>query len=54
MEKVNGVLIILIYFRKIFKRYNCTIIDLHDRSVIASINVKNITSNLAIQTLKLT
>ncbi len=33
-------------------RYNCTIIDLHDRSVIASITDKNITSDLAIRTLK--
>lgn len=33
-------------------RYNCTIIDLHDRSVIASITDRHITSDLAIQTLK--
>lgn len=33
-------------------RYNCTIIDLHDRSVIASITDRNITSALAIRTLK--
>ena len=33
-------------------RYNCTIIDLHDRSVIASITDCNITSDLAIRTLK--
>ena len=33
-------------------RYNCTIIDLHDRSVIASITDRNITSNLAIRTLQ--
>ncbi len=33
-------------------RYNCTIIDLYDRSVIASITDKNITSDLAIRTLK--
>ena len=33
-------------------RYNCTIIDLHDRSVIASITDNNITSNLAIRTLQ--
>ena len=32
-------------------RYNCTIIDLHDRSVIASVNSKNITAVLAIETL---
>ena len=34
------------------KRYNCTIIDLFDRSVIASHNGKEITSKLAINTLK--
>ena len=34
------------------KRYNCTILDLYDRSVIASITDKNITANLAIRTLK--
>ena len=28
------------------KRYNCTIIDLHDRSVIASITDKNMTADL--------
>ena len=33
-------------------RYNCTIIDLHDRSVIASITDRNITSDPAIQTLR--
>ena len=33
-------------------RYNCTIIDLYDRSVVASITDKNITSELAINTLK--
>lgn len=33
-------------------RYNCTIIDLHDRSVVASITDRNITSDLAIRTLK--
>lgn len=33
-------------------RYNCTIIDLHDRSVIASITDSSITSNLAIRTLQ--
>ena len=33
-------------------RYNCTIIDLHDRSVIASITARNITSDLAIRTLQ--
>lgn len=33
-------------------RYNCSILDLHDRSVIASITDRNITSDLAIRTLK--
>ena len=33
-------------------RYNCTIIDLHEISVIASITDRNITSDLAIRTLK--
>ena len=33
-------------------RYNCTIIDLYDRSVIASVMGKNITAELAIETLK--
>ena len=34
------------------KRYNCSIIDLHDRSVIASITDRNITANLAKRTLQ--
>ena len=34
------------------KRYNCSIIDLHDRSVVASITDKNITSDLAKRTLQ--
>lgn len=33
-------------------RYNCTILDLHDRSVIASITDRKITSDLAIRTLQ--
>lgn len=33
-------------------RYNCTIIDLHDRSVIASITDRHISSDLAIRTLQ--
>ena len=32
-------------------RYNCAIIDLHDRSVVASITGRHITSGLAIRTL---
>lgn len=34
------------------KRYNCSIIDLHDRSVVASLNGKEITSELAIRTIR--
>lgn len=34
------------------KRYNCAILDLHDRSVVASITDKKITSDLAIRTVK--
>lgn len=34
------------------KRYNCTIIDLYDRSTVASLNGKEITSELAINTVK--
>lgn len=33
-------------------RYNCSILDLHDRSVIASITDRHITSDLAIRTLQ--
>ena len=34
------------------KRYNCTIIDLYDRSVVATLNGKEITAELAINTPK--
>lgn len=34
-------------------RYNCTIIDLHDRSVLASLNGSQITASLAVETLKI-
>jgi transposase InsO family protein len=34
------------------KRYNCSIIDLHDRSVVASLNGKEITSDLEIRIVK--
>jgi transposase InsO family protein len=34
-------------------RYNCTIIDLFDRSVVASLNGNHITAELAIETLKI-
>jgi transposase InsO family protein len=33
-------------------RYNCTILDLHDRSVIASITDRRITADLAVRTLR--
>jgi len=33
-------------------RYNCTIIDLHDRSAVASITDRHITSDLAVRTLQ--
>lgn len=33
-------------------RYNCTIIDLFDRSVVASVTDKNITAQLAVKTLQ--
>ncbi len=33
-------------------RYNCAIIDLYDRSVVASITDRHITSDLAIRTLQ--
>jgi len=35
------------------KRYNCSIIDLYDRSIVASLNSKWIDSNLAIETLEI-
>ena len=34
------------------KRYNCTVLDLYDRSVIASITDKQITADLAIRTVE--
>lgn len=34
------------------KRYNCSILDLHDRSVLASITDKRITTDLAIRTVE--
>ena len=33
-------------------RYNCTIIDLHDRSVVASLTDRHITGDLAVRTLR--
>lgn len=35
------------------KRYNCTILDLYDRSVVATLNGKEITAELAVNTLKI-
>jgi len=35
------------------KRYNCSIIDLYDRSIVATLNGKSITAKLAIDTLEL-
>lgn len=35
------------------KRYNCTIIDLYDRAVVASLNSRRLDANLAIETLKI-
>ncbi|MPM86304.1 IS3 family transposase ISRgn1 [bioreactor metagenome] len=34
-------------------RYNCSILDIYDRSIVATLNGKEITSQLAINTLKL-
>ena len=34
------------------KRYNCSVLDLHDRSIVSSITDKNITADLAIRTVK--
>ena len=34
------------------KRYNCSIIDLFDRSVVATLNSSHIDAELAVQTLK--
>ena len=35
------------------KRYNCSIIDLFDRSIVATLNGKSITSKLAINTIEI-
>lgn len=35
------------------KRYNCSIIDLYDKSVLATLNSKKIDAELAIQTLQI-
>lgn len=41
-----------VYLKDQSVRYNCTIIDLHERAVVASITDRRITSELAIRTLK--
>ena len=41
-----------LYLKNHDVRYNCSIIDLHERSVIASITDRHMTSGLAIRTLK--
>ena len=40
------------YLSNGYKRYNCTIIDLYDRSVVASVNSYHTDADLAIRTLK--
>jgi len=35
------------------KRYNCSIIDLYDRSIVATLNGKSITAKLGIETVKI-
>lgn len=40
------------YFGRGRKRYNCSIIDLYDRRVVASVNGKNITAELAVKAVK--
>ena len=44
----NGAQIYILILKNHDVRYNCSIIDLHDRSVIASITDRHITSDLAI------
>lgn len=41
-----------VYLTNGSRRYNCTIIDLYDRSVVASVNSHHINAELAIETLK--
>lgn len=41
-----------IYFGNKCKRYNCSIIDLYDRRVVASVNGRRINTELAIETVK--
>ena len=41
-----------LYLKNGEKCYNCTVIDLHDRSVVASLTDRKITSDLAIRTIQ--
>ena len=54
-EKINEKWVIdftYLYLKDGTVHYNCTILDLYDRSVVASKTAKNITSELAINTIK--
>ena len=54
-EKINEKWVIdftYLYLKDGSVHYNCTILDLYDRSVVASKTAKNITSELAINTVK--
>ncbi|MGL5439472.1 MAG: transposase [Filifactoraceae bacterium] len=49
----NGVLTLhIFFFQQVKKPYNCSILDLYDRSIVASFNSSKIDSNLAVKTLK--
>lgn len=48
----SGALTSHIYFGNKCKRYNCSIIDLYDRRVVASVNGRRINTELAIETVK--
>jgi transposase InsO family protein len=41
-----------LFFTDGSKRYNCSVLNLHDRSILASITDKHITADLAIRTIK--
>lgn len=41
-----------LFLKNVSVRYNCAIIDLYDRSVVASVTDRQITSDLAIRTLQ--
>ena len=48
----NGVDFTYLFLKNGKVRYNCSILDLYDRSIIASITDRHITSELAIRTLQ--